>query len=83
MIFSTLTLLVIIEFVFFIFLQVLIRKGAFNHSLVHTVIYNYLLVAEPKQKAETIEQLREALVHMAHSRFEDINVCFQFLNKVF
>jgi len=57
-----------------IIFQVLIRKGAFNHSLVHTVIYNYLLVADNKQRAETIEQLREALVHMAHSRYNSIVV---------
>ena len=34
----------------------------------HNVIYNHLLVAAPKQRADTIEQLRDALVHMAHSR---------------
>jgi len=49
-------------------IEVLIRKGAFNHSLTHTIIYNYMLVAEPKDRSEIIEQLREALVHMAHSR---------------
>jgi len=48
--------------------EVLIRKGAYNHSLSHTVIYNHMLVAEPKARAETIEQLREALVHMVHTR---------------
>jgi len=48
--------------------EILIRKGTFNHSLAHTVIYNYLLVAEAKQRTEVIEQLRDALVHMAHSR---------------
>merc|ERR1719383_476774 len=48
--------------------EVMIRKGTFNHSLVHTVIYNYLLVAESKQRSDVIEQLRESLVHMAHSR---------------
>ena len=32
------------------------------------MIYNHLLVAAPKQRADTIEQLRDALVHMAHSR---------------
>jgi len=50
------------------YVEVLIQKGAYNHSLVHTVIYNYLLVGEGKQRAEVIESLREALVHMAHSR---------------
>jgi len=48
--------------------EVLIQKGTFNHSLVHTVIYNYLLVAEPAKRAECIEQLREAILHMIHSR---------------
>jgi len=48
--------------------EVLIRKGAYNHSLSHTVIYNHMLVAEPKARSETIEMLRDALVHMAHSR---------------
>jgi len=48
--------------------EVLIRKGTFNHSLTHLVIYNYLLVANSKQRAETIDQLKESLIHMAHSR---------------
>jgi septum formation topological specificity factor MinE len=28
----------------------------------------FLIVAGPKERAETIEQLREALVHIIHSR---------------
>jgi len=48
--------------------EILIRKGVLNHSLAHTVLYNYLLVAEPKHKAETIEQLRDSLIHIVHSR---------------
>jgi len=48
--------------------EILIRKGAYNHSLVHNVINNYLMVADQKHRAETIEQLRESLVHMVHSR---------------
>jgi len=48
--------------------EVLIQKGCYNHSLVHSVIYNFLSVAEPKERTETIEQLREALVHIIHSK---------------
>eukprot|EP00088_Acartia_fossae_P010996 TRINITY_DN1550_c0_g1_i10.p1 TRINITY_DN1550_c0_g1~~TRINITY_DN1550_c0_g1_i10.p1 ORF type:complete len:679 (-),score=235.53 TRINITY_DN1550_c0_g1_i10:362-2398(-) len=48
--------------------EVLIRKGCYNHSLVHTIIYNFMLVADAKQKAEVIDQLKDALIHMVHSR---------------
>ena len=48
--------------------EVLIQKGCYNHSLVHTVISNYLSVVEGKQRSECIESLRECLVHMIHSR---------------
>jgi len=48
--------------------EMLINKGMYNHSLTHTVIYNYLLVAEPKHRAEVIEQLKESLIHMVHTR---------------
>jgi len=48
--------------------EVLIQKGTFNHSLVHTVIHNYLAVAEKGKRSECIEQLREAVLHMIHSR---------------
>jgi len=48
--------------------EVLIQKGTFNHSLVHTVIHNYLAVTEGKRRSDCIESLRNSLVHMAHSR---------------
>ena len=48
--------------------DVLIVKGCYNHSLVHTVIANYLAVAEGKRRSECIESLRDSLVHMIHSR---------------
>ena len=48
--------------------DVLIQKGCYNHSLVHTVIANYLAVVEGKRRSEVIEALRETLVHMIHSR---------------
>jgi len=48
--------------------EVLIQKGCYNHSLVHTVIYNYLTVVEGKKRSECIESLRDCLVHMIHSR---------------
>merc|ERR1712110_1155791 len=47
----------------------LITKGCFNHSLVHTVIHNYLANEEDKKRrAGVIESLRDALPHMIHSR---------------
>jgi len=48
--------------------DVLVQKGTFNHSLVHAVLYNYLTVAPPAKRSECIESLREALIHMIHSR---------------
>jgi len=48
--------------------DVLVQKGTYNHSLVHSVIYNYLSVAPPAKRAECIETLRDALIHMIHSR---------------
>merc|ERR1712223_319848 len=48
--------------------EVLIQKGTFNHSLVHTVIHNYLAVTDGKRGSDCIESLRNSLVHMAHSR---------------
>jgi len=46
----------------------LIKKGCYNHSLVHTVIANYLVVVDGKRRAECIESMRESLVHIIHSR---------------
>ena len=47
----------------------LITKGCHNHSLVHTVIHNYLANEEDKKRrAGVIESLRDALPHMIHSR---------------
>ena len=49
--------------------EVLIQKGCYNHSLVHTVIHNYLsVVDDPKKRAAVIESLRESLIHILHSR---------------
>jgi len=48
--------------------DVLVQKGTYNHSLVHSVIYNYLSVAPPAKRTECIETLRDALIHMIHSR---------------
>ena len=48
--------------------DVLIQKGCYNHSLVHTVIYNFLTVVDGKRRSETIESLRDCLIHMIHSR---------------
>eukprot|EP00090_Calanus_glacialis_P027679 TRINITY_DN4384_c0_g1_i1.p1 TRINITY_DN4384_c0_g1~~TRINITY_DN4384_c0_g1_i1.p1 ORF type:complete len:639 (-),score=253.64 TRINITY_DN4384_c0_g1_i1:48-1964(-) len=48
--------------------ETLIQKGCYNHSLVHTVIHNYLSVAEGKGRTEVIESLRDCLVHMIHSK---------------
>lgn len=48
--------------------DVLIQKGTFNHSLVHTVIHNYLTVVEGKKRADCIEAMRDNLVHILHSR---------------
>ena len=46
----------------------LLIVGCYNHSLVHTVINNYLSVVEGKKRSECIESLRDCLVHMLHSR---------------
>jgi len=48
--------------------DVLVQKGCYNHSLVHSVIHNYLAVSEGKGRAEVIENLRDCLVHMIHSK---------------
>merc|ERR1719500_1203952 len=48
--------------------EVLIQKGTFNHSLVHSVVHNYLSVTDGKRRSDCIESLRNSLVHMAHSR---------------
>merc|ERR1719334_275927 len=48
--------------------DILILKGCYNHSLVHSVIHNYLSVAEGKARAEVIESLKDCLVHMIHSK---------------
>lgn len=48
--------------------EVLIQKGCYNHSLVHTVVFNYLSVVDGKRRSECIESLRDCLVHMIHSR---------------
>jgi len=48
--------------------DILILKGCYNHSLVHSVLHNYLSVAEGKARAEVIESLRDCLIHMIHSR---------------
>ena len=58
----------------------LITKGCYNHSLVHTVLYNYMiglnhqLEAVPaekerrsKERSEFIATLREVCVHIVHS----------------
>ena len=47
----------------------LITKGCYNHSLVHTVIHNYLANEDDKKRrAGVIESLRDALPNMIHSR---------------
>lgn len=48
--------------------EVLVQKGTFNHSLVHTVLHNYLAVTEGKRRADCVESLRDQLIHMLHSR---------------
>lgn len=52
----------------------LITKGCYNHSLVHTVMYNYMLALNSlgesghKDRAEFIGQLRDVCVHIVHSQ---------------
>ncbi len=59
----------------------LITKGCYNHSLVHTVMYNYMLALNKriadsqdnnekilKERSEFINQLRDVLVHIVHSQ---------------
>jgi len=48
--------------------EILIQKGCYNHSLVHTVVHNYLAVVDGKKRSECIESLRDCLVHMIHSK---------------
>lgn len=45
----------------------LITKGCYNHSLVHTVLYNYLQVCARPDRPEMIEQLREVCLHVLHT----------------
>ena len=45
----------------------LINKGCYNHSIVHTVIYNCLQVCGPKERTGLIEQLRDVCMHVLHS----------------
>ena len=49
--------------------DVLVQKGTFNHSLVHTVLHNYLAVTDGKRRADCIESIRDQLIHMLHSRW--------------
>ena len=49
--------------------EVLVQKGTFNHSLVHTVLHNYLAVTDGKRRADCIESIRDQLIHMLHSRW--------------
>lgn len=59
----------------------LIAKGCYNHSLVHTVLYNYMLglnnqiannpaekERREKERAELINMMRESCVHIVHSQ---------------
>eukprot|EP00092_Neocalanus_flemingeri_P002616 GFUD01002803.1.p1 GENE.GFUD01002803.1~~GFUD01002803.1.p1 ORF type:complete len:662 (+),score=236.91 GFUD01002803.1:62-1987(+) len=48
--------------------EVLIQKGCYNHSLVHTVLHNYLSVVDGKARADCIESLRDSLIHIIHSK---------------
>jgi len=48
--------------------EVLVQKGTFNHSLVHTVLHNYLAVIDGKRRADCIESMRDNLIHILHSR---------------
>jgi len=48
--------------------EVLIQKGTYNHSLVHTVLSNYLTVTDGKRRADCIESIRDSLIHILHSR---------------
>ena len=48
--------------------SILVQKGCFNHSLVHTLINEYLQnVEDAKRRADLIESLRDAVVHVLHS----------------
>ena len=63
--------------------NILITKGCYNHSLVHTVLWNYMLLlnhqiarAEEEEKKEKVKkartefvgQLRDVCVHILHSQ---------------
>jgi len=50
-------------------IEVLIQKGCYNHSLVHTLLNNYLaVVGAGKKRSDTIESMRDNLIHILHSR---------------
>ena len=59
----------------------LIAKGCYNHSLVHTVLYNYMMALNnqianspaekerrEKERSELINMLRDVCVHIVHSQ---------------
>lgn len=49
--------------------NVLIAKGCYNLGLVHRVIYEYLTVCTPEQRADLISQLRDVCIHMVHTEY--------------
>lgn len=49
--------------------EVLVQKGCYNHSLVHTVLNNYMTVVEAgKPRSDVVESMRDNLIHILHSR---------------
>ncbi len=50
-----------------------VKKHIYSGRTRNTNILLFCLVAEPKERTETIEQLREALVHIIHSKWEKIS----------
>ena len=59
----------------------LVTKGCYNHSLVHTVLYNYMLglnnqilncpaekERREKERSEFVNMLRDICVHIVHSQ---------------
>ncbi|KAJ1950766.1 Pumilio y domain member 6 [Linderina macrospora] len=46
----------------------LLEKGTANHSIVHRALLDYIRHADPKQRSEVIETMRELVVEILHTR---------------
>ena len=49
-------------------IEPIIAKGVFNHSLLHRLLHEYLINCNEAERAEMIQNLREAVVQILHTR---------------